>query len=371
MDPTSGSANSVRPWAWPSFIETGTELTIPCHAPLPGIDADVIEIAVIDVGSNSVRMEMSRFDPATRTFISIPRAPEWSKSCGMAEGLSESDLVLSREGVERTKATLARFRNILAARGVRGVIALGTAALRMVKDTPLGQTDIRSLENALGRKIFVLDGRQEAILTGLGILYGLFLVGHSRPGEGVCFGSGGASVEYLRLIERNGLIAIDYDNCGDFPIGALKLLGQTGGDHAAITDTVNFHLKNLSPLYSGHNSMMRVTGSNWREAVGTILRLYPELPHRDISDGSMVFQWNELARRLSDCRGRTAGDFAKVSDEKPEYRRLLPVSIATLHAIGGHVQPEDVTICPPACSIRNGAIVEAYGSRFDMQKLAA
>ena len=87
-------------------------------------------VAIIDIGSNSVRLV---------AYEGLTRAPtplyNEKVLCGLGAGLSDSGR-LSPEGWERARAALHRFTALAARMELSGMIAVATAAVREAEDGP-------------------------------------------------------------------------------------------------------------------------------------------------------------------------------------------------------------------------------------------
>src|SRR5262249_27556559 len=130
-------------------------------APKPAAAAR--DVAVIDVGSNSVRLVVYRVDGRDFTPVLNDRA-----AAGLGRDLAQSGR-LSSEGVKMALAAARRFRLFIEARRVREVRVVGTAAVRVASDAP---AFVAEFERALGAKLRVLTGEEEGRYAALGVLAG-------------------------------------------------------------------------------------------------------------------------------------------------------------------------------------------------------
>lgn len=159
-------------------------------------------IAVIDIGSNSVRLVV---------YEGLERAltPLFNEKvlCGLGREVVSTGR-LQDDAVERAFSTLRRFRALCDAMQVGRVHALATAAAR---DAQNGPDFIAACENICGVKIEILSGRREAELAASGILSGV------HDPDGVVGDLGGSSLELVDVKGRTLGTGIT------LPLGGLAL----------------------------------------------------------------------------------------------------------------------------------------------------
>lgn len=148
------------------------------------------ETAVIDIGSNSVRLVI--YQGKKQVFND-------KTLCGLGATAG----VLARASQDKTLRTLQRFAAIMAERRTTAVIAVATAAVREARNR---SSFLNAAEAALGSPIKVLSGEEEARLAALGVVAGF-------PGASGTMGDlGGGSLE-LALLKRGTiekLISLPY-----------------------------------------------------------------------------------------------------------------------------------------------------------------
>ena len=151
------------------------------------------DVAVIDVGSNSIRLVQFRVEGR----VLWPVFNEKTMA-GLGKGASDTGR-LNPEGVEAALRTLIRFTRLLDAKGVttRGVVA--TAAVREAEDGPDFCAQVKA---ETGLHVAVIDGAEEARLSAQGVLLGW-------PGAyGLICDIGGSSMELAEIGDgqrlRNG-----------------------------------------------------------------------------------------------------------------------------------------------------------------------
>src|ERR1700735_3372479 len=121
-------------------------------------------VAVIDIGSNSVRLVV--YEGLTRSPTEIFNE---KALCGLGREV-QSTRLLAADAVQHALSTLKRFRALCDTMGVTKTLAIATAACRDAKNGP---AFIKLAQRTIGAEIDVLSGGQEAELTALGVISGV------------------------------------------------------------------------------------------------------------------------------------------------------------------------------------------------------
>lgn len=127
-------------------------------------DAHALEIAAVDLGSNSFHMMVARAAGDDIQVIDRLREP-----VRLAAGL-DADKRLSREAQERALACLERFGERLRGIPRSRVRVVGTNTLRKMKK---GGEFIAAAEKALGHGLEIISGLEEARLVYAGVTHGM------------------------------------------------------------------------------------------------------------------------------------------------------------------------------------------------------
>lgn len=143
-------------------------------------------VAVVDIGSNSVRMAI--FERTSRLGFFILR--EYKIKARLSDGAYERAGVLQERAMDRVCAALREFKRYIDIYGVRRVLCVGTSALR---DAPNAAEFIKKARS-LGFNIRVIDGQKEAFYGGLAALNLL-----KFPSDAVTLDIGGGSSELARI----------------------------------------------------------------------------------------------------------------------------------------------------------------------------
>ena len=118
-------------------------------------------VAIIDIGSNSVRLV---------AYQGLARAPtpifNEKVMCGLGKGVVTTGR-LPEEGVEKALRALLRYRALCETMGVDDIQVVATAAAR---DADNGPAFLEAARRAIRREIMLLSGGREAELSALGVV---------------------------------------------------------------------------------------------------------------------------------------------------------------------------------------------------------
>jgi exopolyphosphatase / guanosine-5'-triphosphate,3'-diphosphate pyrophosphatase len=123
--------------------------------------ADRMHVAVVDIGSNSVRLVI--YDSLSRA--PFPRFNEKSL-CHLGAGLDETGR-LGDEAIDATERAASRFAAIAAAMGVQRIDLIATEAIRKASN---GQELIDKPARTTGHPVRVLSEAEEAHFAALGVI---------------------------------------------------------------------------------------------------------------------------------------------------------------------------------------------------------
>lgn len=158
--------------------------------------------AIIDIGSNTVRMAVYQFKGATVEQIMKKK----DTTVGLASFVH--DKVLEERGLNRLVYALEDFRKFLAALHIENITIFTTGALRNAANS---REAIAEIKERTGLDIYVIRGEEEAELDFIGATHDL------AAKEGLLFDIGGASTEMVhyksqKIVHKTSL-----------PVGSLYL----------------------------------------------------------------------------------------------------------------------------------------------------
>ena len=303
---------------------------------------DLEPIAVIDIGSNSVRLVV--YEGAVRS--PVPLFNE-KVLCGLGRTVG-STRRLGKESIERALAALARFRAICRILGVKNVHAIATAAVREADDGP---GFIAKAAGAAGVPIQVLTGEREAELAANGVLMGF------REPNGVAGDLGGGSLELIDV--RGGR----YRDAVTRPLGGLRLIDTAGGRIERALEIADEELVTVPWLARGEGRTFYAVGGTWRALARLHMAMhdYPlrvmhgyKLPARD----ALAFcETVRKARRISDLKGG-----AEISRAR---REVLPYGALAMERVLRRMKPAEVVFS--VFGIREGLLYSLL-SEVDRRK---
>lgn len=163
-------------------------------------------VAVIDIGSNSVRLVI--YDEIKRSPFPIFNE---KVLCGLATGMAKTGS-LDKEGVQAAYACIGRFMALCEVMKVPNIYVFATSAVRDAKD---GQKFVEKLKADFNCPVQIFSGEEEAIYAGYGIISSM------AEASGVVADLGGGSLELIG-IKAGKLIC----EGASFPIGPLRISGD-------------------------------------------------------------------------------------------------------------------------------------------------
>src|ERR1700691_1393868 len=200
-------------------------------------------IAVIDIGSNSVRLVV--YEGLTRSPTELFNE---KALCGLGREVQTTRL-LPADAVQHALSTLKRFRALCETMGVKKTLAIATAACRDAKNGP---AFIKLAERTIDADIDVLSGAREAELTALGVISGV------HRADGVGGDLGGGSLELVDVHgshARRGLTR---------PLGGLALADISAKSLKKAEKYVKKSLGGLAVLKACEDRSFYAVGGTWR-----------------------------------------------------------------------------------------------------------
>lgn len=200
-------------------------------------------MAVIDIGSNSVRLVI--YEGLTRS-----PTPVFNEKvlAGLGREVQTTGL-LALDAIDKALGALTRFRALCDTLHVRKIWAIATAACR---DARNGAAFIAQAEKICRIKIAVLSGKREADLTAMGVIAGI-----DKP-DGIVGDLGGGSLE---LVDINGR---SIHSGMTLPLGGLALQDLTGRSVKRAERIVEDALAGAELLKRGRGRTFYAVGGTWR-----------------------------------------------------------------------------------------------------------
>ena len=286
--------------------------------------------AVIDVGSNSVRLVV---------YFGALRAPlqffNEKVVCGLGRGLAETG-VLHKAGRKRALAAIRRFVGIAERMGVTQIYSVATAAVRNARDGA-GFCDEVLLETNL--KLRVVTGIEEGALSAQGIFY-------CRPeAQGLVCDMGGSSMELAHI--EDGKVQLSKTS----GLGPLQFQNFEGGGDA-LSAEIEDQLKGLTKDFKPQDTLYMIGGTI--RAIASLdmaLKAYPLdvlneycLPAKDFSG---------LLRWILSTSSEEIAAKGVVPSDRLTY---LPVVAQVLLGLLDKMKPKRIVIS--SFGIREGVLYE-------------
>lgn len=208
-----------------------------------GVLPDRQPVAIIDIGSNSVRLVV--FEGATLTPISLYNE---KCLCGLGKELATSGR-LGDDAVERALMSLRRFRSVIDQIGVSKLCVIATAAAREAENGP---DFIKKASEICQHPVEVITGIREAELAAAGVLAG------DADADGFAGDMGGGSLELIDIQKTRLKHGVT------LPLGGLRLIDQSGNDMKTAKGLVDKALEDVEWLAEGAGRPFYLVGGTWR-----------------------------------------------------------------------------------------------------------
>ncbi len=288
-------------------------------------------IAIVDIGSNSVRLVA--YEGLSRALTPIFNE---KVLCGLGRGVA-IDGLLAPEAIDKTVAALRGFRLLCAQMGVGDITVLATAAAREARN---GAAFLARAEAAIGAPITLLAGSREAELSALGVMSGVH-----RP-DGVVGDLGGGSLELIDIAGRHVGAGVS------LPIGGLVLSDLSRNSPKRAVRLVREALAEAAPLRELKGRSFYAVGGTFR-ALAKLHMSRRAYPLHVIQGYVMPAEAGLFADLLEPAEGQGSGAFTAVSAAR---RPLLAYGAVVLEEIVRLGQPDRVVVS--TSGVREGMLFE-------------
>ncbi|THD62910.1 Ppx/GppA phosphatase family protein [Phenylobacterium sp.] len=290
------------------------------------------QAAVIDVGSNSVRLVIYRLDGRAIWTVYNEKA-----LAGLGRDLPSTGR-LSPEGVEIALTAIRRFRAVLDGWRAEDVTAAATAAVREAADGP---AFLKRVREETGLVVRTLTGDEEARYAALGVIAG------QPDAEGVVGDLGGSSLELVKLGGLGGADDGATLPLGPFALGAPRPL-DAERTRRLVDAAIAPHVERFSTKH------FHAVGGAWRNLALFQMELIDYPLH--------VAHQYEMSRADALSVSRLIGRQSRASLERMQglsKKRIetLPYSAVVLEALIERLGFERITIS--AFGVREGMLLDA------------
>jgi exopolyphosphatase / guanosine-5'-triphosphate,3'-diphosphate pyrophosphatase len=275
-------------------------------------------VAVVDIGSNSVRLVV--YDGLRRS-----PTPIFNEKilCGLGKGIAITGK-LDAAAVVRAIAGLKRFRALARQIGCHEVFAVATAAAREAEN---GEAFIDDAEKALGSGIHVLTGKEEARYAALGVIAGI------PEADGVVGDLGGGSLELIDVHDGKLFDGVT------LPLGPLRLIDMSGNDMVRARKLVDEYFGDTTVLESLKGRSFYAVGGTWRNLARVQLS-HAGYPLHVLHQYTMTRQQaKSIAEFVS---GMTSSALKDVKDVSKARSNTMPFGSMVLERLINAGKPKDV-----------------------------
>jgi exopolyphosphatase/guanosine-5'-triphosphate,3'-diphosphate pyrophosphatase len=293
--------------------------------------ADPRDVAVIDIGSNSVRLVLYRLEGRAVWTVYNEKV-----LAGLGRDLSTTGR-LSETGVVAALTALRRFAAVLEGVRPERTFIAATAAVREAED---GQAFCERVAADTGLIIRVLNGEEEAHYAALGVLAG------SPGAEGVAADMGGASLELVRI--KDGAVGRGVT----LPLGPFALADADGFDPDKLRKTIDARLKPVSGDYQA--STLYAVGGAWRTLAQVHMALSNH-PLRIVHQYTMTAEEGRETARLLARQSRLS--LEKLPGVSKKRAETLPHAALVLSGLIDRLGLERIEFS--AWGVREGLLFEA------------
>jgi exopolyphosphatase/guanosine-5'-triphosphate,3'-diphosphate pyrophosphatase len=230
-----------------------------------GVDADPTAqgrikgakpVAVLDIGSNSVRLVV--YERHARALTPLYNE---KSACALGRGVGQTGR-LADANVAQALNAIKRFALVARMMRVGKVFVLATSAVR---DAANRQEFVDAVEALMDSKVQVLSGEEEAHFAALGAVAGM-------PGfAGIVGDLGGGSLELSSILNGS-----DTDG-QSFELGVIRLQDDSSGSPSRAGAIIRERLLRSSLAKAGKGSSFAAIGGTWRSLakLHQVVRGYP------------------------------------------------------------------------------------------------
>ncbi|WP_415238844.1 HD domain-containing protein [Seleniivibrio woodruffii] len=274
--------------------------------------SDNVKVAVADIGSNSLRLQISEVKDKSYRVLE-----DYKEMIRLGDAIYTQGY-FSKDTIETIVSTLKNVKRLAESRGCKTIRAIATAAFREADN--LGET-LNIVEQECGIKIEVISGQEEARLTYLAASANFELKGRNALITDI----GGGSAEYT--IVRDG----EVDKAKSLPLGCNRLTREfLEGDPPTSAQIIAMkaHIKDyIDKLKPGKGlEMLICTGGSMNNA-GVICH-YRD---KNLRDSQVKYVERKFLKKfISDIRGKTTAERVKIEGmEEKRADIILAAAIQT------------------------------------------
>jgi exopolyphosphatase/guanosine-5'-triphosphate,3'-diphosphate pyrophosphatase len=298
-------------------------------------------VAIVDIGSNSVRLV---------AYESLSRAltPIFNEKvlCGLGRGVATTGF-LSDDATAKALAALQRFRVLCRTMGIANLRSVATAAVR---DAANGPQFLELAERAIGCEIDLLTGPREAQLSGLGVVSSIWAA------DGVVGDLGGGSLELADVADGKVGRGVT------LPLGGLSLLELSDRSPKKAAKIARDALQKVKTLDNLAGRTFYAVGGTWRALARLHMgqRQYPmRVMHNYVVPTRDALEFVKLVERIE------TEALTSIETVSAARRPLLAYGAAVLEEIIRRSPPKEIVTS--ALGVREGLLFEGLSPEEQAQ----
>jgi exopolyphosphatase/guanosine-5'-triphosphate,3'-diphosphate pyrophosphatase len=307
------------------------------------LDSAPERYAVIDVGTNSVKFHVAERYPDG----SMRKVVDRAEMTRLGEGLDERGEI-GLEAIERTASAIAEMVSEAKQKGARAIAAVGTAGLRMARNSASVVATIRA---RTGVPIEVISGEEEGRLAYLAVKTGLGV----PEGSLVVFDTGGGSSQFT--FGRGSRV----DEQFSVPVGAVRFTERFGLDSVVSPGVLKDALAAIA------EDLSRIDGRQAPDvlvAMGGAITNIAAVKHGlktydpDVVQGT-VLDRAEIDRQIELYRSRDTTQRRAIVGLQPKRADVILAGACIVRTVMDKLRQEAVRVSDRG--LRHGVLAERFG----------
>ncbi len=304
-------------------------------------------LAAIDVGSNSIRLLVAEYGPASGLTV-VDEAKEQPR---LATGVAQTGR-LNPEAVERALAALRRMKAVCERRGVTRIAAVATSAVRDAADGP---AFVERVRRELGLPLEIIDAATEAALSYRSVAHHFPL----EAGRTVVADIGGGSLELIAAVD--GVIGDSLS----LPFGAVRLteLHLAGRDDqrravSRLREQVRRRFRRTLPLRDWSAATLIGSGGSFTNLGRIAAARRGASPHEPVHGTRVTMV--EVEHLLDWLAAMPPDRRAQVPGLNPLRADIIVAGLAVTAELMDRIEAREVTVS--AFGLREGLVLQMAGA---------
>ena len=265
-------------------------------------------VAVLDIGSNSVRLVV--YERLARSLTPLYNE---KSSCALGRGLAQTGR-LAYENIDRALTAIQRFALVSRLMKAGEVHILATSAVREASNS---QAFVDAVEATMGARVQVLSGEAEAHFAALGVVAGI------PDFTGVVGDLGGGSLEISSITAGHDAVGETHE------LGVIRMQDDSGKSVGKARDIAKQRLAASGLLNASPGGQFCAIGGTWRSLakIHQVLRGYPlhMVQHYTAEASDIIRMCDEIVESVA-----AGKPYAGAENASSSRRDLAPFGAAVL-----------------------------------------